>query len=83
MGESGAEDIQQLVPLLQAELNIKTVTFASSADDLVTLEAKPNFRALGKKFGKQTPLRWPLLSAAFNSDALRRFERGEELLKSL
>ena len=29
---------------------------ATSGDALVTLEAKPNFRALGKKFGKQTPL---------------------------
>jgi isoleucyl-tRNA synthetase len=76
--DSDADDLHPLVPLLQAELNIKTVTFASSADDLVTLEAKPNFRALGKKFGKQTPLAAAAV-AAFTSEALRRFERGEEL----
>ena len=34
----------------------KAVTLATSADELVTLEAKPNFRSLGKKFGKSTPL---------------------------
>ena len=45
-----------LIPLLAAELNVKQVEFASSGDALVTLEAKPNFRALGKKFGKKTPL---------------------------
>src|SRR5438067_1452646 len=48
--------LEPLIPLLAAELNVKTVEFASSGDALVTLEAKPNFRALGKTFGKRTPL---------------------------
>ena len=48
--------LDPLVPLLAAELNVKRVEFATSGDELVTLEAKPNFRSLGKKFGKRTPL---------------------------
>ena len=48
--------LEPLLPLLAAELNVKQVEFATSGDALVTLEAKPNFRALGKKFGKKTPL---------------------------
>jgi isoleucyl-tRNA synthetase len=52
------------------------VEFASSGDALVSLEAKPNFRALGKKFGKKTPLAAQAVSA-FNSDQLRSFLRGE------
>ena len=39
-------------------------------DELVTLEAKPNFRALGKKFGKQTPLAAQAV-AALSSEQLR------------
>lgn len=44
-----------LASLLAAELNVKAVTFIQSADGLVSLEGKANFRALGKKFGKETP----------------------------
>jgi isoleucyl-tRNA synthetase len=47
---------ESLVSLLEAELNVKRVEFLSSADSLVTLTAKANFRALGKKFGKLTPI---------------------------
>jgi len=47
--------IGELIPLLAGELNVKEIGFLSSADALVSLEAKPNFRSLGKKFGKQTP----------------------------
>lgn len=45
-----------LADLLAAELNVKKVEFVSSTDGLVALEAKANFRSLGKKFGKETPL---------------------------
>lgn len=71
--------LSQLAPLLAAELNVKQVEFATSGDSLVTLEAKPNFRSLGKKFGKQTPLAAQAV-AAFNGDTLRAFERGESLV---
>jgi len=70
--------LDQLVPLLAAELNVKTVEFAKSGDALVTLRAKPNFRALGKKFGKKTPLAAAAI-AVFTSDELHAFERGEPL----
>lgn len=45
-----------LASLLELELNVKRVTFLQSTDGLVSLEGKANFRALGKKFGKGTPL---------------------------
>jgi isoleucyl-tRNA synthetase len=47
--------VMPLASLLAAELNVKEVTFIQSADGLVSLEGKANFRALGKKFGKETP----------------------------
>ncbi len=47
---------ESLVAELQAELNVVQVGSFASAGDLVDHSAKGNFRALGKRFGKQTPL---------------------------
>ncbi len=74
--------LEQLSPLLAAELNIKKVEFISTADDLVILEARPNFRSLGKKFGKKTPLASEAVQA-LNNEALRAFEAGKPLYVSV
>lgn len=42
------------VRILQDEINVKDVSFTDSASGLVTLSAKPNYRSLGKRFGKAT-----------------------------
>jgi len=70
--------IGKLIPLLADELNVKEISFLTSADALVSLEAKPNFRSLGKKFGKQTPLAAEGVSKLKN-EVLAAFERGEPL----
>jgi isoleucyl-tRNA synthetase len=70
--------LSELAPVLAGELNVKQVEFASSGDTLVTLEAKPNFRALGKKFGSRTPLAAQAVTA-FTGEELRAFLRGEPL----
>ncbi|HET9426050.1 MAG TPA: isoleucine--tRNA ligase, partial [Gemmatimonadaceae bacterium] len=75
-------EFEILLPLLREELNVKKVELATSADALVTLEAKPNFRSLGKRFGKKTPLAAAAV-AAFPSADLLRFERGEALVVSV
>ena len=74
--------LDTLVPLLRSELNVKQVEFALTGDALVRLEAKPNFRALGKRFGKRTPLAAKAV-AALSSDALLGFSRGESLVISV
>jgi isoleucyl-tRNA synthetase len=74
--------LRELVPLLAAELNVKRVEFADTGDALVRLEAKPNFRALGKRFGKATPLAAQAV-AALTHDALVAFERGEPVAISV
>jgi isoleucyl-tRNA synthetase len=71
-----------LVPLLASELNVKRVDFATSADELVTLHAKPEFRVLGKRFGKKTPLAAQATSAV-TSEQLRAFEHGAPLVISV
>ncbi|MBV6521514.1 MAG: Isoleucine--tRNA ligase [Gemmatimonadaceae bacterium] len=71
-------EVRALLPLLSSELNVKEVVLLTSANDLVTLEAKPNFRSLGKKFGKRTPEAAKAVEA-IGGDSLRVFERGEPL----
>jgi isoleucyl-tRNA synthetase len=74
--------LKELSPLLAAELNIKKVEFISSGDDLVTLKARPNFRSLGKKFGKDTPLAAEAVQA-LGSESLSEFEAGKPLFVSV
>jgi isoleucyl-tRNA synthetase len=71
-----------LEPLLRSEINVKALEFASSGDDLLRLEAKPNFRSLGKRFGKRTPLAAAAVSALSN-EALVAHENGESLVIAL
>ncbi len=73
-----ADALRQLFPVLASELNVKSIELATSGDALVTLEAKPNFRALGKKFGKATPLAAEAVSR-ITSAHLRTFEQGGAL----
>jgi isoleucyl-tRNA synthetase len=74
--------LREMVPLLAAELNVKQVEFAETGDALVRLEAKANFRSLGKRFGKATPLAAQAV-AALTTDALAAFERGEPVAISV
>ena len=46
----------EIVNEVTSELNVGTLESFATAGDLVDYSAKGNFRALGKRFGKQTPL---------------------------
>jgi len=45
---------EDLLDVVREELNVKEVGFLSSVDGIVTLNARPNYRAFGARFGKQT-----------------------------
>ena len=75
-GDPGA--LEKLFPLLASELNIRRIELATNADTLVSLQARGNFRTLGKKFGKLTPKAAEAV-AALSGETLRGFERGEEI----
>jgi isoleucyl-tRNA synthetase len=51
--ERGA--IERFETMLRDELNVKSVRYASDADELGRFELKPNYRALGPRFGKHMP----------------------------
>jgi isoleucyl-tRNA synthetase len=53
-----------LVEEIKAELNVVDLGSFASAGDLVDHSAKGNFRALGKRFGKQTPVVANAIAAA-------------------
>jgi isoleucyl-tRNA synthetase len=65
----------QLLDTLRQEVNVKQVEVVTSDTDLVRLRPRPNFRTLGKRYGKQTPA---VAAAAqrLSPDQLRLLESG-------
>ncbi len=47
--------IERFEPVVLEELNVKRVRYVSEADELGSFELKPNYRALGPRFGKHMP----------------------------
>ena len=47
--------IERLEAVVREELNVKGIRYVAQADELGSYEVKPNYRALGPRFGKQMP----------------------------
>jgi isoleucyl-tRNA synthetase len=47
--------IERMETIVLEELNVKALRFVSEADELGSYEVKPNYRALGPRFGKRMP----------------------------
>jgi isoleucyl-tRNA synthetase len=62
--------------VLEEELNVKEVRFLESAEGLVTLEGRPNFRALGPRFQARSQVVAQALRG-LDAAALTAFRRGE------
>jgi len=69
--------LDRLLPLLAEEVNVREAVVVSDAD-LVRLRAKPNFRSLGKRFGKDTPKVAERVKALPDA-SLRALEAGERV----
>jgi isoleucyl-tRNA synthetase len=67
-----------LLEILRDELNVHGVEFMDRAEELVTFEARPNFRVLGARFGKRTP-RVAEIIRTLSSAELAGFGAGEPL----
>jgi isoleucyl-tRNA synthetase len=67
--------LDELLELLRREVNVKTVSVVASDTDLVRLRPRPNFRSLGKRYGKRTPA-VAAAAAALGPEQLRGLERG-------
>ena len=67
-----------VLAVVREELNVKEVGFLSSTEGIVTLVARPNFRALGQRFGKMTNAAAQAIRA-LPQEALGRFLGGESI----
>jgi isoleucyl-tRNA synthetase len=72
----------ELLALLRLEVNVKAIDTVSSDAELVRLRAKPNFRSLGKRYGKRTP-QVAAAAAGLAPDQLRDLEAGREAALAL
>jgi len=68
------DTLDALLALLADEVNVRSITFADD-HELVRLKGKPNFRALGKVYGKDTP-RAAAAAAGLGMPELRALEDG-------
>ncbi|TVP47323.1 MAG: isoleucine--tRNA ligase [Gemmatimonadales bacterium] len=66
----------EVLAVLRDELNVKEVHFLDSAEGLVTLTARPNFRVLGPRFQARSELAATALRE-LGADALAAHRRGE------
>ncbi len=64
-----------MLALLAQEVNVREVEVVTSDADLVRLRGRPNFRALGKRYGKRTP-EAAAAAAGLTADQLRTLEAG-------
>jgi isoleucyl-tRNA synthetase len=67
--------LNELLELLRLEVNVKEVQVVASDTDLVRLRPKPNFRTLGKRYGKRTPA-VAAAAARLTQEQLRGLEEG-------
>jgi isoleucyl-tRNA synthetase len=68
----------EMLEILRDELNVHRVEFMDRAEELVSFSARPNFRALGARFGKRTP-RVAEAIRALESSTLAAYRRGQPL----
>ncbi len=64
-----------MLSLLAQEVNVREVEVVASDAGLVRLRGKPNFRSLGKRYGKRTP-EAATAAARLTADQLRALEAG-------
>lgn len=73
---SKAAELSELLPLLRAELNVREIRFSADAGRFVQFRVKPDFRALGKKLGKDMKACQEALAAMEGGEVRRRVLGG-------
>jgi isoleucyl-tRNA synthetase len=66
---------EALLEILRLEVNVKAIEVVAADTELVRLRAKPNFRSLGKRYGKRTPA-VAAAAATLTQTQLRALESG-------
>ncbi len=69
-------EFDSLLGMLATEVNVREITVVESDESLVKLRAKPNYRTLGKAYGKATPVA-AKLAAELTAAQLKGLEAGD------
>lgn len=69
------EDLKSIEDIVKTEVNIKEIEYVDSENNLINKKAKPNFRTLGKKLGKDMPAASAIIQA-FNKETIELLESG-------
>ncbi|RED46585.1 isoleucyl-tRNA synthetase [Winogradskyella eximia] len=69
------EEIEAVSDLIKHEVNIKEVELLEDASDILVKQIKPNFKALGPKFGKDMKLIASAIST-FGADDIKNIEQN-------
>ena len=77
------EAIERLADLVRDELNVKDLRFVSAADELGRYEIKPNYRALGPRFGSLMPQVADAVAALDPAHVAAALREGREIGISL
>jgi len=77
------EAIGRFEALLLDELNVKSVRYVSEADELGRVELKPNYRALGPRFGRHMPQVVAAVAGLDADHAARALREGGEVHVSI
>ena len=72
------ENLKKFEPYFRDELNIRKIEYAANEDDFVTITAKANFQALGKRLGPKMKTVGNGIAALTLADLLK-LEAGETL----
>jgi isoleucyl-tRNA synthetase len=70
--------IEHVAPIIMAEVNVKAVEFVDDASGILKKKVKPNFKALGPRFGKQMKDVAAAITA-MSSDDLKALEEAGTL----
>ncbi|GAA3600508.1 isoleucine--tRNA ligase [Flavivirga amylovorans] len=69
------EEILAVSELIKHEVNVKSVELLEEASDILVKQIKPNFKALGPRFGKEMKLIANTIKA-FNADDIKKIEQN-------
>ena len=72
------EAIELVADLIQSEINVKSIELLDDASDILVKEIKPNFKALGPRFGKNMKAAVGVINT-LNDDQIKSLETGETL----
>ena len=72
------EAIEKVADLIQSEINVKSIELLDDASDILVKEIKPNFKALGPRFGKNMKEAVAIING-LNDDQIKQLEADESI----